>query len=79
LIFKYLTEKKFQYGIDNVSTYLKYISGLEEIAKHKDYNELHLKVEKKVNYQLSPMRVIEIVMFETQRKKIEFKNGTTKI
>jgi len=67
-IFKYITEKKSQYGIDKPENYLAYLENLKAIIAHKDYGELHKLIEKQFEYAISPMRAIEILMFETDRK-----------
>lgn len=40
-IFKYITDKKSQYGIDKPENYLAYLENLKTIIAHKDYGELH--------------------------------------
>jgi len=66
-IFRYLTGKKSAYGIDQPELYLQYLLGLNEICENKNYVELHSMIERKFDYQLTPMRAIEILMFETDR------------
>jgi len=68
-IFKYITEKKSQYGIDKVENYLAYLEKLREIINLNGYGELHNLVEKQFEYAISPMRAIEILMFETDRNR----------
>lgn len=69
-IFKYITDKKSQYGIDKAENYLAYLESLKNIIAHKDYEDLHKLIENKFDYAISPMRAIEILMFETGRQKI---------
>lgn len=68
-IFRYLTEKKSSYGIDNPNTYLEYLNGIKSTSEHQDYRILHNFIESKFEYKIEPMRAIEIVMFETDRKR----------
>lgn len=68
-IFRYLTEKKSSYGIDNPNTYLEYLNGIKSMSEHQDYRILHNFIESKFEYKIEPMRAIEIVMFETDRKR----------
>lgn len=68
-IFRYLTEKKSSYGIDNPTLYLEYLNGINDISEHKDYRILHDLIGKHFDYQIDPMRVVEIVMFETDRER----------
>jgi len=68
-IFRYITGKKSDYGIGNVEYYLNYLLKIKEIAKHKDYINFHDRIAKKCGYQIQPTRAIEIVMFETDKKR----------
>ena len=68
-IYRYLTGKNTSYGIDRPKAYLEYLDGIAKIAEHKNYQELHFNIERNFKYQLSPMRAIEIVMFETDRSR----------
>lgn len=67
-IFRYLTHKKSQYGIDKAENYLGYLTKMKELSNHESYPRLHTMIEKHFNYSLTPMRAIEILMFETARK-----------
>ncbi len=66
-IYRYITEKKSQYGIGNVENYIKYLNGIETISKNEKYEQLHSIISEKFEYNIFPTRVIEIVMFETDR------------
>jgi hypothetical protein len=68
-IFRYITDKKSSYGIDKPKAYLEYLIGLKNVANNAEYNNLHSKIERNFNYQISPMRAIEIIMFETDRNR----------
>ncbi|MBL7965653.1 MAG: hypothetical protein JNK09_01550 [Prolixibacteraceae bacterium] len=68
-IFRYLTEKKSSYGIDNPNTYLEYLNEIKKVSEHPDYKMLHKLIESNFEYKIEPMRAIEIVMFETDRKR----------
>lgn len=68
-IFRYLTEKKSDYGISKIENYLEYLKGIKEISKHENYSKLHNIVAEKFKYDIHPTRAIEIVMFETDRKR----------
>lgn len=71
-IFRYLTEKKSNYGIDKPELYLEYLSGLKSIAENKDYAKLHEIIERNYDYKIHPNRAIEITMFETDRYRQKF-------
>lgn len=68
-IFRYITQNKSSYGIDNVKTYLEYLKGINMISEHKDYIILHKQIETEIKYQMEPMRVIELVMFITDKNR----------
>lgn len=67
-IFRYLTEKKSDYGIGNPKLYVEYLNGLKSISKHKNYHKLHELITRNFEYEIYSMRAIEITMFETDRK-----------
>ncbi len=66
-IFRYITEKKSQYGIGKLESYLEYLQKMKEISKNENYYKIHELVSKHFDYEIQPMRAIEIVMFETDR------------
>lgn len=72
-IFRYITGKKYSYGIEKPKTYLEYLAALNEIAKHPNYRSLHFEIERNFKYELSPLRAIEVLMFETDRQR-QWKN-----
>lgn len=69
-ILKYISGNKTTYGINNPDLYLDYLQGLHEIAINTNYPSLHALIAGNFKYPLEPMRVIELVMFETERKKV---------
>jgi hypothetical protein len=68
-VFKFLTGRNTSYGIEKPKMYLEYLEKLKEISKHPEYQDLHIEVEKKFNYEITPFRAIEIIMFESDRQK----------
>ena len=66
-IYRFVTGNKSQYGIDKPENYLLYLKGLKEISKAPKYSVFHKQVSSKFNYQITPFRAIEIVMFEADR------------
>ena len=68
-IYRYLTGNKYSYGIDKPQAYLKYLSGLRDISAHADYQNFHSKIQRNFEYEISPMRAIELLMFETDRER----------
>lgn len=68
-IFRFLTDKKSQYGISNPKTYLQYLEEIKNIENENGYSAVHKKIEKCVGYKLFPTRAIEILMFEADKKQ----------
>lgn len=68
-IFRYVTKKKSSYGIDKPSTYLKYLGEIKKIKENINYDNLHSAISKNFNYTITPMRAIEIVMFEADKRQ----------
>ena len=66
-IYRYITGKKTQYGIDKTVNYSEYLRRIREISNHQDYPALHLMIEKHFCYPLTSMRAIEILIFEIER------------
>jgi len=67
-IFRYLTEQKSDYGIGNPEYYLEYMNGIKRISENANYEKIHSLISRNFDYQVYPTRVVEIVMFETDRK-----------
>ncbi|WP_321995783.1 hypothetical protein [Draconibacterium orientale] len=76
-IFKYLTGKKSQYGIDKVKNYSAYLEEIKKLTQHPDYPNLHFKIERNFDYSITPMRAVEILMFETNRNEKIMRNRFT--
>ncbi len=68
-IFRYLTEKKSSYGIDNPVLYIEYLNGLKNIAQNENYEKLHQLIARNFDYEITSNRAIEITMFETDRNR----------
>jgi hypothetical protein len=68
-IFKYLTGYNSQFELGKAENYHSYLQKLTEITQHKDYADLHCMIEGQLKYQITPMRAIELLMFETERKR----------
>lgn len=73
-IFRYLTEQKSDYGIGNPDYYIEYMKGIKRISNNEKFETIHSLISRFFNYKMFPTRIIEIVMFETDRKRqIELK------
>jgi hypothetical protein len=67
-IYRYVSGKKSQYGIDNPLNYLSYLTDLRAISGRPEFNSFYTMISSHFDYRITPMRAMEIVMFETDRK-----------
>ena len=67
-IYRYTTDKKSTYGIGNTQLYLNYLSKLNEIESHVDFNEIKKNVSVHFDYEITSKRVIELLMFEADKR-----------
>jgi len=67
-IYRYTTDKKSSYGIGNTQLYLNYLSKLNEIESHVDFNEIKKNISAHFDYEITSKRVIELLMFEADKR-----------
>lgn len=75
-VFTYLTESTGDYyHVNKIELYLEYLKGIKEIAEEDKNDEVVKSILERFNkvcpglyLSLSPLRAIEVVMFETGRK-----------
>ena len=67
-IYRYTTDKKSSYGIGNTQLYLNYLSKLNEIESHVDFDEIKKNVSVHFDYEITSKRVIELLMFEADKR-----------
>ena len=67
-IYRYTTNKKSSYGIGNTQLYLNYLSKLNEIESHVDFDEIKKNVSVHFDYEITSKRVIELLMFEADKR-----------
>jgi hypothetical protein len=68
-IFKYITNKKSLYGINNTKLYLDYLSEIKRLSEHEDFYKIQSLISKNFEYEIHATRVLEITMFEMARNK----------
>jgi len=68
-IYKYITGNKTTYGLNKAENYLSYLTKMKEIIGHKNYSSFHELVQKNVGYPITPMRAVEILMFEAHKNQ----------
>ena len=63
-VYRYLYDKEpHSYRVENINSYLYYLSFCDSIINNSRINELQKIVEQKVGYKLTPMRAIELIFF----------------
>jgi len=67
-IYRYITGTYSLYKISQEKNYLKYLLRLKEISQHADYWSLHQLIQSHFEYAITPMRAIEVLMYESGRK-----------
>ncbi|MDO6821327.1 hypothetical protein [Zobellia sp. 1_MG-2023] len=67
-IHRYITGKTTSYGIGDVQTYISYLERIRDISSQDGYNKLHQKIAKHFDYEIQPSRVMEIIMFQTDKQ-----------
>ena len=67
-IYKYWSGNKTISGIDKPENYLEFIEQINEIIKHKDFQEIHERIETKLNYKVTPIRALELLIFQSNNK-----------
>ena len=67
-IYRYTSDKKSSYGIGNTQLYLNYLSKLNEIESHVDFDKIKKNISAHFEYEISSKRVIELLMFEADKR-----------
>jgi len=70
-ILNYCTNQASQYGIDKPQNYIAYLEKLHRLSKEKEFNDLYTEIKEHFDYPITAMRAIEIIMFETSKRKIK--------
>jgi len=71
-IVRYITGNKSSYGIDNSDNYNEYLERITDIINADGFTEIQSTITGLLNYFVTPMRSIELIMFQTDKYK---KNG----
>ena len=63
-IYAFVHEKKaYNYRVNNVDLYIKYLEALDGLEKKNEFGAFHQSVNRKIGYEVSSKRAIELVMF----------------
>lgn len=71
-IHRYATGKKSGYGVNTVSSFMQYQTGLRELTLHPNAIILQSDIQNTLGYKISKLRTLEMIMFEFD------KNGSSK-
>ena len=67
-IYRYITGKSNSHGIGDVKTYIAYLESIKYMSSQDGYEKLHQKIAKHFEYDIQPSRVMEIIMFQTDKQ-----------
>lgn len=56
-------QRPHNFRVNNVDRYIEYLTILKSLAKCTGFKNFHSSVKRKVGYDISPMRSLELVMF----------------
>jgi hypothetical protein len=63
-VYYYLTgNKAYAHSIGNCETYFQYQNLCRELVKHPDYDNIHKQIEKHIEYRITRLRSIELIMY----------------
>ncbi|MFH1493501.1 MAG: DUF6308 family protein [Pseudomonadota bacterium] len=63
-VYSYVHEQRpHHYRVNSVATYLDYVKLLKELANKPEFANFHSSVQRKLGYNVSPLRALELVMF----------------
>lgn len=57
------------YRVNKIKNYRSYLTELKDVIKDADFPDFHKVVNEKVGYDVTPMRTIELVMFQKSSKE----------
>lgn len=70
-VYNYLFGKNPHYKqLNNIKIYFNYINLVDEIINHQEFEEVNQIISGKVGYQISKIRVIDIIMYTNAKNKL---------
>ena len=70
-MYNYLFGKNPHYKqLNNIKIYFNYINLVDEIINHQEFEEVNQIISGKVGYQISKIRVIDIIMYTNAKNKL---------
>ena len=61
----YINGKAYSYQVSNVQNYLGYLDNCREITLNPRFEQVHASMNRKIGYDVTPYRALELVMFKT--------------
>jgi hypothetical protein len=71
-IYRYITQSGSKYGINKVDYYQSYLSQIKKIANSDQYDQIGAHVTPFLNYKVSKIRVLDLVMFQADKRQENF-------
>lgn len=69
-VYRYLTGKEpHEYRIGDCKAFLDYLKFCDYLTKQAGFDELQKSIEAKIEYSMTPYRVVELVMYSSGAKK----------
>lgn len=63
-VFRYLTNQEpHSYRLDNCKSYLDYLEFIKLLTEQSDYIKIHNSIIKKVGYEMTKFRTVELIMY----------------
>lgn len=63
-VYSFVYERRpYYYRVNSVGTYKNYVALLKDLATKYEFPAFHSSVQKKIGYNVSPLRALELVMF----------------
>jgi hypothetical protein len=69
-VYRYINQcDPHDYQINDVENYLAYLKNCEEIVQDERFKQIHIVINGKVGYEVTPYRAVELIMFENSKSR----------
>jgi hypothetical protein len=73
-VYKYLTNlEPYDYRINDYEAYQKYLELCHELTTDTQFKQIHNDINEKMGYDVSKLRAVEVIMYETEKMRSEGK------
>lgn len=67
-VYKYIVgNTPYSYQISNPDFYVTYLAKCKELTEHQDFKKIHESMNKKIGYDVSAFRAVELIMFKNSK------------